>query len=112
MGAFITTLRLKMRAKWRKKRVRRLKISAARRVRDPSKQLTTSRSRSLYLPNEHHDNITSTFTPSPASTSTPFSTLQITRTVWDYHSVQWQLGCSRIEQLDDAFSLAFGGLIC
>merc|ERR1712058_104234 len=89
-----------------------LRESAARRVRDPSKQLTTSRSRSLYLSNEHHDNITSTFTPSPASTSTPFSTLQITRTVWDYHSVQWQLGCSRIEQLDDAFSLAFGGLIC
>merc|ERR1712098_299796 len=38
-----------------------LRESAARRVRDPSKQLTTSRSRSLYLSNEHHDNITSTY---------------------------------------------------
>jgi hypothetical protein len=57
-----------------------------------SKQLTTTRSRSL-LPLElyHHDNVTSKFAPSPASTPTPFSAFQITRTVWDYHSVQWQL---------------------
>ncbi|KAL2068108.1 hypothetical protein VTL71DRAFT_16206 [Oculimacula yallundae] len=100
-----------MRAKWRKKRVRRLKRKR-RKTRARSKQLATSRSQSPYLASKHHDNVTSAFTPSPASTSTPLSTLQITRTVWDYHSVQWQLGCSGIEQLDDAYSLAFGGMIC
>ncbi|KAE9374432.1 hypothetical protein N431DRAFT_215428 [Stipitochalara longipes BDJ] len=71
-----------MRAKWRKKRVRRLKRKRRKTRARASKRLTTTRSRSL-LPLElyHHDNITSEFTP-----------FQITRTVWDYHTVQWQLG--------------------
>ena len=69
-----------------------------------SKHLAPIRSRLLIPPTPlHHDNIISNFTPSPASKPTPFSAFQITRTVWDYQSVQrlgvqgWIILMTRIE---------------
>ncbi|CAG8962279.1 hypothetical protein HYFRA_00005334 [Hymenoscyphus fraxineus] len=67
---FITTLNFdKMRAKWRKKRVRRLKRKR-RKTRARSKHLTTTRS--MVLDTSHNIRI--------------MTIIRFSSTVWDYHS--------------------------